>query len=190
MKQSEYVKHSGLSKGHVSALVKAGMPLSSPEEADAWRAGGRGKKPVSSVPSEVRSGTGGAEDVEEAFERARAITRKAFDLANAALDAGSPAAGRLLGYHSQALKNLLVIQGQVLEALERSRRFVSGDWVKRVMNEHDGAVVALAKAMPKSLAARIAPHDPEHAEAELERWVQDVFLKTLYETTPWREGSK
>lgn len=39
--------------------------------------------------------------------------------------------------------------------------------------------------MPKQLAGRISPHDPEHAEAELERWVQDVFLKTLSDTDPW-----
>jgi hypothetical protein len=53
------------------------------------------------------------------------------------------------------------------------------------MTEHDGAVVALAKAMPKQLAGRISPHDPEHAETELDRWVEEVFLKTLHQTSPW-----
>jgi hypothetical protein len=54
------------------------------------------------------------------------------------------------------------------------------------MLDHDGAVAQLLKSMPKQLAGRIAPHDPEHAEAELERWVQDVCLKTLHQTDPWK----
>ncbi len=54
------------------------------------------------------------------------------------------------------------------------------------MTEHDGAVASLIRAMPKQLAGRISPHDPDHAERELERWVQEVCLKTLSETDPWR----
>jgi hypothetical protein len=54
------------------------------------------------------------------------------------------------------------------------------------MQEHDGAVASLIKAMPKQLSGRIAPHDPEHAERELTRWVQEVCLKTLHNTDPWK----
>jgi len=54
------------------------------------------------------------------------------------------------------------------------------------MQDHDGAVAQLLKSMPKQLAGRIAPHDPEHAERELERWVQEVCLKTLHQTDPWK----
>jgi hypothetical protein len=63
---------------------------------------------------------------------------------------------------------------------------VSGDWVRKVMTDHDGAVSTLLKAMPKQLSGRIAPHDPEHAERELTRWVQEVCLKTLHNTDPWK----
>ncbi len=51
---------------------------------------------------------------------------------------------------------------------------------------HDGAVAQLLRAMPKQLAGRIAPHDPEHAEKELDRWVQEVALATLQQTDPWK----
>jgi hypothetical protein len=40
--------------------------------------------------------------------------------------------------------------------------------------------------MPKQLSGRIAPHDPEHCEKELDRWVQEVALKTLHQTDPWK----
>ena len=51
--------------------------------------------------------------------------------------------------------------------------------------ELGGAVTALIRAMPKKLAGRILPHDPDHTEREFERWVQEVCLKTLSETSPW-----
>jgi hypothetical protein len=54
------------------------------------------------------------------------------------------------------------------------------------MQEHDGAVASLLKAMPKQLSGRISPHDPEHCEIELTRWVQEVCLKTLHNTDPWK----
>jgi hypothetical protein len=47
-------------------------------------------------------------------------------------------------------------------------------------------VASLIKATPKQLSGRIAPHDPEHAERELTRWVQEVALKTLHNTDPWK----
>ena len=37
IRQTDYAKHAGLSKGHVSNLVRAGMPLTSLEAADQWR---------------------------------------------------------------------------------------------------------------------------------------------------------
>jgi hypothetical protein len=58
--------------------------------------------------------------------------------------------------------------------------------VRKVISEHDGAVASLIKAMPRQLAGRISPHDPEHAEVELTKWVEDVFLKTLHSTNPWK----
>ena len=40
--------------------------------------------------------------------------------------------------------------------------------------------------MPRQMAGRIAPLDPEHCEKELNRWVQEVLLKTLHATDPWQ----
>jgi hypothetical protein len=103
-----------------------------------------------------------------------------------ALKAGQPDAGRLVQIHNQAARNLTAAREEVLTLSERERTLVSGDWVRKVMVEHDGAVATLLRAMPKQLAGRIAPHDPEHAEKELDRWVQEVALATLQQTNPWK----
>ena len=37
MTQREYAKHAGVSHGYVTQLAAKGMPMHSPEVADAWR---------------------------------------------------------------------------------------------------------------------------------------------------------
>jgi hypothetical protein len=84
-----------------------------------------------------------------------------------------------------SLATVSALHAQFVAVAERERTLVSGEWVRKIITDHDGAVVQLVKAMPKQLAGRISPHDPEHAEHELERWAQEVFLKTLYATNPF-----
>jgi hypothetical protein len=204
MTQSEYVKHSGLTKGRVSQLVKAGMPLTSPQDADQWRGMSAQKRPgvspktvsgSSSDPGPYRPPEAqapsdpaavSADTPQGAYERQRQIERAAYALAVRSLKASQPDAGRLVSIHAQAARNLTQARQEVIALAERERTLVSGDWVRKVMTDHDGAVSTLLKAMPKQLAGRIAPHDPEHAERELERWVQEVALATLYQTNPWK----
>lgn len=207
MTQSEYVAHSGLTKGRVSQLVKAGMPLTSKEAADAWRGMSAKSRPTASAASQriapgapidpgpyrppeasapVDPRVAACDTPLGAYERQREIERHAYALVVQSLSQGRPDAARLVQIHSQAARNLTVARGEVLDLAERERSLVSGDWVKKVMTEHDGEVAALLRAMPKQLAGRISPHDPEHAEKELFRWVQEVALATLQKTDPWR----
>jgi len=217
MTQTEYVKHSGLSKGRVSILVKHGMPLTSPEEADAWRGSRKGiggrqshkqlaeahqqheakfQEVASSLtegpyrPPEaataVNASLVASDTPAGAYERQKQIERASYGLAVQALRNKTMDAGRMVTVHAAAAKNLINARQDVLALAEKERSLVSGSWVKKVMQEHDGAVASLLKAMPKQLAGRIAPHDPEHAERELDRWVQEVCLKTLHSTDPWK----
>lgn len=204
MTQTEYVKHSGLSKGRVSQLCSQGMPLDSAQTADAWR-GSRAQRKTptveaSNIRQEPQDGPYRPPEASEsvdrsqvcndtpqgAYERQKEIERAAYGLAVESLRTRSMDAGRMVSVHSTAAKNLITSRQDVLDLAERERKLVSGDWVKKVMMDHDGAVAQLLKSMPKQLAGRIAPHDPEHAEIELERWVQDVCLKTLHQTDPWK----
>lgn len=198
MTQTEYAKHSGLSKGRVCQLVKAGMPLTSKEAADQWRGMGAKKRaevapetgpgpyrpPEAAQPSDPSAVT--ADTPQGAYERQRQIERAAYALAVRALKTQAMDAGRLVSIHAQAARNLTQAREEVLTLSERERTLVSGEWVRKVMTEHDGAVAALLRAMPKQLSGRIAPHDPEHAERELEQWVQNVALATLHQTDPWK----
>ena len=193
--QKNYADHSGLSRGRVSQLRRQGLPLDSLEAADAWRGMTARQRPEASAapPTGLPRCSQPAPDLEGAAECVRAAwarlercERVAFQVLEAALEAGRPDAGRLVAIHAAAVRNLADGRGRLLDLAERERQLVSGSWVRRVMTDHDGAVASLLKAMPRQLSGRIAPHDPEHCEIELTRWVQEVALATLSSTDPWR----
>ncbi len=124
--------------------------------------------------------------VRGAYACQKDVERAAYVLTRQAIEERQHDAGRLVATRVAACRNLSELECGHLELQEKSRQLVSGDWVMKIMTEHDGAVASLIRAMPKQLAGRISPHDPDHAERELERWVQEVCLKTLIETDPWR----
>ena len=208
MTQKEYGDRIGISQPRVAQLIVQGMPMDSPESADIWRSQNiktRAKsipkqKPTSDTaaikqegpyrPTEatnpIDTATAATDSPQGAYERQRQIERAAYDLAVDALREGRADAGRLVAIHAAAAKNLTSARDEVIAQAEKERRLVSGDWVRRVMQEHDGSVASLLKSMPKQLSGRISPHDPEHCEKELNRWVQEVALKTLHQTDPWK----
>lgn len=209
MTQRGYAKHAGVSHGYVTQLVAKGMPMDSPEAADAWRRKNiRAKSTTQHIETQpapestdieqegpyrpeeaaqpVDTATAATDSPQGAYERQKEIERAAYDLAVQALRGRRADAARLVAIHATAAKNLTSSRDEVIAQAEKERRLVSGDWVRKVMQEHDGAVASLLKAMPKQLSGRIAPHDPEHAERELSRWVQEVALKTLHNTDPWK----
>ena len=208
MTQKEYGDRIGISQPRVAQLISQGMPMDSPESADLWRSQ-HVRSRAKSIPkqknvpdptaieqegpyrpieaeSPLNTATAATDSPEGAYERQRQIERAAYDLAVDALRGGRADAGRLVAIHAAAAKNLTSARDEVITQAEKERRLVSGDWVRRVMQEHDGDVASLIKAMPKQLSGRISPHDPEHAERELTRWVQEVALKTLHNTDPWK----
>jgi len=209
MTQREYGERIGISQPRVAQLIAQGMPMDSPEAADEWRAKNirtrrkfdspkqqhqqdhtaieqEGPYRPAEASNPIDTAAAATDSPEGAYERQRQIERAAYDLAVEALRGGRADAGRLVAIHAAAAKNLTSARDEVIAQAEKERRLVSGDWVRKVMQEHDGAVASLLKAMPKQLSGRIAPHDPEHCEKELDRWVQEVALKTLHQTDPWK----
>ena len=208
MTQKEYGDRIGISQPRVAQLIQQGMPMDSPEAADLWRSQNI-KTRAKSIPKQttrpdtatieqegpyrpaeatqpLNTATAATDSPEGAYERQRQIERAAYDLAVDALRGRRADAGRLVAIHAAAAKNLTSARDEVITQAEKERRLVSGDWVRRVMQEHDGSVASLLKSMPKQLSGRISPHDPEHCEKELNRWVQEVALKTLHQTDPWK----
>ena len=191
--QKAYAHHANLSRGRVSQLCRQGLPLDSLEAADAWRGMTARQRPEASAAppgGPLRCSQpapdleGAAESIRAAWGRLERCEKIAFGMLETALAEGRPDAGRLVAIHASAVRNLADGRQRLLDLAEKERQLVSADWVRSVMLDHDGAVAQLLRAMPRQLAGRIAPHDPEAAQIELNRWVQEVALKTLHNTNP------
>ena len=206
MTQRDYCRHSGLSPARVCQLTKAGMPLTRPEAADGWRrqhtwsrkppaappaapatdpAPSTPERPPEAAMALLDPGTGAIE-ITAAWGRAVKAEKVAWSMLASSLKAQSPDAPRMLALHSQACRHLVDNRERFVAQAEKERQLVSGDWVRRIMQEHDGVLAQLIRNMPRQMAGRIAPLDPEHCEKELDRWVQEVLLKTLHATDPWQ----
>jgi hypothetical protein len=203
IRQRDYTLHSGLSKGHVSQLVKRGMPLDSVQAADDWRArhtlvrklppptpaaasqaAGAPERPAE-LPTEDLA-AGACEPIREAWGRLLQAERLAWSMVVAAIKGRQPDASRQVAVHALTVKHLVDGRGRVLQQAQAEGQLVSADWIRSNMLAHDGSVAALIRAMPRSLAPRVNPVDPEHAGRELQRWVDETCLKTLFETSPWK----
>ena len=196
--QKAYAHHANLTRGRVSQLCRQGLPLDSLEAADAWRGLTARQRLEASVaapggmprPSEPPPDLdGAAESIRAAWTRLERCERVAFEMLEAALAEGRPDAGRLVAIHAAAVRNLADGRQRLLDLAEKERQLVSAAWVRSVMLHHDGAVAQLLRAMPRQLASRISPHDPENCEVELSQWVQQVALATLSSTDPWKCAS-
>lgn len=215
MTQAEYAKATGLTRARVSQMVANGMPLDNKQAADQWRtrnvkgAVQRDAKAAAAVippPTVADSATVDLQpqpprapdieppveaislsddSVQRAFKRQQQAERAAYGMLVKAMREQRADAKNIMAVHAQAAKNLSQARLDALAVAERERSLVAWDWVRQFVNDHDGAAVQIVKAMPKQLAGRIAPHDPEHAERELERWVQEVYLKTLHKRNPF-----
>ena len=206
MTQRDYCRHAGLSPARVSQLTKAGMPLTSVQAADDWRRTNTwSRKPPAPPPAAPTADPAqttperppeaamplldpatGATEIAAAWSRSVKAERIAWSMLAGSLKAQSPDAPRMLALHSQACRHLVDNRERFVAQAEKERQLVSGDWVRRVMQEHDGVLAQLIRNMPRQMAGRIAPLDPEHCEKELNRWVQEVLLKTLHATDPWQ----
>ncbi len=204
IRQRDYAIHSNLTKGHISALVKRGMPLDSVEAADAWRACNTlARKLPPPTPASAASpapkaperppelpdedvAAGACEPVQAAWGRLLQAERLAWASVVQSIKGRQPDASRQVAVHALTVKNLIDGRSRVLAQAQSERELVSGAWVRRVMQEHDGVVAALARGMPRQLGCRVNPTDPCHAERELARWLNEIFLATLSSTDPWK----
>jgi hypothetical protein len=196
--QKAYAHHANLSRGRVSQLVRLGMPLDSFESGDLWRGLAARQRPEASatplggLPRPLEPAPDleeAAESIRGAWARLERCERVAFQMLETALEAGRPDAGRLIAIHAAAVRNLADGRQRLLDLAEKERQLVSAAWVRSVMLHHDGAVAQLLRAMPRQLASRISPHDPENCEVELSQWVQQVALAALSSTDPWKCAS-
>ena len=188
IRQKELCEKWGLTKGAISQLVKAGMPLTSAVDAERWKIANQKKpsraRPILSASANL-SETSENSDAESIklenplgrLHRARRAELVAYSLVQRATNERNPVAMRaaVQGW-GEAKKRVAEAEMEHARFEEVTRVLVRMDEVREVFGKWLGAIRNLMDAMPSSLAARANPSDPECAKRAIQEGIDQIFV--------------
>ena len=188
IRQKELCEKWGLTRGAISQLVKAGMPLTSAVDAERWKIANQKKpsraRPILSASANL-SETSENSDAESIklenplgrLHRARRAELVAYSLVQRATNERNPVAMRaaVQGW-GEAKKRVAEAEMEHARFEEVTRVLVRMDEVREVFGKWLGAIRNLMDAMPSSLAARANPSDPECAKRAIQEGIDQIFV--------------
>jgi hypothetical protein len=198
IRQTELVKRWGLSKSWVSQMVKNGLPLSSIEEAEAWKLAhygpGRKASPVEDVaadnmpgdwlppaPEPVNDANLGREDIFGTLTRIKKNELIAWDMLAAAFESKNDLAIQTRQKHWREAAGLrITLEGKADEILIQRKELVLMDEAMELFGCHLQALRMALKNLPTRIAARCNPSDPNLAKQILNESIDRIF-KTMNE---------
>jgi|GEM_PF-2475595 len=189
----------GITPGQVCKLAKKGMPLDSAEAAAAWRQrhiGSSATRSAASAPAAAAEDSE-AKHVEEladlpfeqitntdncrdALQESRDARRFAWKKVKD-LDMGGQLedSRKWLQTHQQMLLRQGNLEEQFRNLIERDGETISYRDAEARYRNFLNDIRVICMAMPSSLAAKVNPTDPTHAQKIIEEWRNDVLFKTL-----------
>lgn len=188
IRQKELCEKWGLTRGAISQLVKAGMPLTSVTDAERWKIANQKKpsraRPILSAYTSL-SETSENSDAESIklenplgrLHRARRAEVVAYSLVQRATNERNPVAMRaaVQGW-GEAKKRVAEAEMEHARWEEMNRVTIRMDEVREVFGKWLGAIRNLMDAMPSSLAARANPSDPECAKRAIQEGIDQIFV--------------
>jgi hypothetical protein len=187
MLQKELSEKWGLSKGQISKMVRAGMPLSSEAEAMRWRIANQKssmrtapllqKENEEPEPQNIADENLSALNTLGRLLRAQRMEVAAFRLMVRAAKESNPIATRA-AIHAYERAQKVVRQAEIDHNEEQAhlRQTLSTDEVQETFTKYLGGIRALLDAMPSSICSRANPSDPECAKQAVEDGVNQIFL--------------
>jgi hypothetical protein len=189
IKQKELCEKWGMTRGAISQMVKAGMPLTSEADANRWRIA-KQKRPsrVQPIlkPSANSSEQSDPSDFAESLKsettngrliRARRAELVAYSLVGRAYRDGSPVALRaaIQGW-GEAKKRVSEAEIEHAQFEELTKATMRTSEVQEVYTKFLGQIRSLLDALPASLATRANPSDPECAKTAIQEGVDQIFI--------------
>lgn len=196
VKQAELCRAWGLSRGRVSQMVKAGLPLASLEEAAAWRiahVGGssaqglqcridkshssnNGDAVLNEKPKPIKLADISREDFTGTLARLMKNEMIAWGMLAAAVRNRDETEILIRERHYKEAVGLRVSQeGKVDEILMRRGELVTLAEAKELFGRHLQSLRLSLKTLPSRLAARCNPSDPELAKITLTEAIDRIF---------------
>jgi hypothetical protein len=189
IKQKQLCEAWGITKGAISQMVKAGMPLTSEADASRWRLLNQ-KKPsrVQPIlkPSANSSEPSDPSDFVESLKsestngrliRARRAELVAYSLVARASRDGNPVAMRaaIQGW-GEAKKRVSEAEIEHAQYEELTKATMRTSEVQEIYTKFLGRIRALLDALPASLATRANPSDPDCAKTAIQEGIDQIFI--------------
>ena len=188
IRQTDLAQKWNVSRAAISKFVKAGMPLTSVNDAERWKLSNQkrvSKTEISLIPSPNSSEPSKDSDAELSasktslgrLNRAKNAEVVAYSLVATAATNKNPVAMRaaVQGW-GEAKKRVAEAEMEHARWEEVSRVTVRMGEVQEWITKWHGAIRSLLDALPSSLAARANPIDPECAKQAIQDGINQIFV--------------
>jgi hypothetical protein len=188
IRQTDLAQKWNVSRAAISKFVKAGMPLTSVNDAERWKLSNQkrvSKTEISLIPSQNSSEPLKDSDAELSvsktslgrLNRAKNAEVVAYSLVATAATNKNPVAMRaaVQGW-GEAKKRVAEAEMEHARWEEVSRVTVRMGEVQEWITKWHGAIRSLLDALPSSLAARANPSDPECAKQAIQDGINQIFV--------------
>ena len=188
IRQTDLAQKWNVSRAAISKFVKAGMPLTSVNDAERWKLSNQkrvSKTEISLIPSTISSEPLKDSDAESyksktslgRLNRAKQAEIVAYSLVATAANNQNPVAMRaaVQGW-GEAKKRVAEAEMEHARWEEVSRVTVRMGEVQEWITKWHGAIRSLLDALPSSLAARANPSDPECAKQAIQDGINQIFV--------------
>jgi hypothetical protein len=188
IRQTDLAQKWNVSRAAISKFVKAGMPLTSVNDAERWKLSNQkrvSKTEISLIPSPNSSKPSKDLDAESyksktslgRLNRAKNAEVVAYSLVAIAATNENPVAMRaaVQGW-GEAKKRVAEAEMEHARWEEVSRVTVRMGEVQEWITKWHGAIRSLLDALPSSLAARANPSDPECAKQAIQDGINQIFV--------------
>ena len=188
IRQTDLAQKWNVSRAAISKFVKAGMPLTSVNDAERWKLSNQkrvSKTEISLIPSPNSSEPSKDSDAELSvsktslgrLNRAKNAEVVAYSLVATAATNKNPVAMRaaVQGW-GEAKKRVAEAEMEHARWEEVSRVTVRMGEVQEWVTKWHGAIRSLLDALPSSLAARANPSDPECAKQAIQDGINQIFV--------------
>jgi len=188
IRQTDLAQKWNVSRAAISKFVKAGMPLTSVNDAERWKLSNQkrvSKTEISLIPSPNSSEPSKDSDAELSvsktslgrLNRAKNAEVVAYSLVATAATNKNPVAMRaaVQGW-GEAKKRVAEAEMEHARWEEVSRVTVRMGEVQEWITKWHGAIRSLLDTLPSSLAARANPSDPECAKQAIQDGINQIFV--------------
>jgi hypothetical protein len=188
IRQTDLAQKWNVSRAAISKFVKAGMPLTSVNDAERWKLSNQkrvSKTEISLIPSPNSFEPSKDSDAELSvsktslgrLNRAKNAEVVAYSLVATAATNKNPVAMRaaVQGW-GEAKKRVAEAEMEHARWEEVSRVTVRMGEVQEWITKWHGAIRSLLDALPSSLAARANPSDPECAKQAIQDGINQIFV--------------